>query len=366
MRRTAHGLAGAVSRFFDWWLGELAAMIPQRLRRLLHRSGPVLLVEVAGNELIVSTSGGRTPGAEVRIATGDTPPAVSRQMIAQLLPAEPISSVPVFVRLAPAHVLRRTVEMPLAAEENLRQVLSFDMDRQTPFTVEQVYYDFAVTTAGGDNPHLRVDLVVALREVVDGAVAVVRSSGLEPTRVEVAWPSADGPRVNLLQRAGEPRERRLSRPVTAMLAALTLALLVAAIALPLRRQGATVDELREQVMQARRQAEVGRKLQEDIDRRAQQGRFIIERKVAHPSFVEALNELTQAIPDETWLFRLRAFGPDVQIFGYSSSATALIGLIEQSPLFEDTQFRAPLTRDARNDAERFHVGFRMARTAPGR
>lgn len=366
MRRTAHGLARAVNRFFEWWLGELAALVPERLRRLLRPTGPVLLAEIVGNELIVSTSGGRNPGGEVRIATGETPPAVSRQMIAQLLPEEPIASVPVFVRLAPAHVLRRTVEMPLAAEENLRQVLSFDMDRQTPFTADQVYYDFAVTAAGGDTPRLLVDLVVALREVVDGAVAAVRGGGLEPARVEVAWPAGDGPRVNLLQRAGGPRERRLSRPVTAVLAALTLALLVAAIALPLQRQSATLDDLREQVTQARRQADVGRKLQEDIDRRTQQGRFIIERKVAHPSFIETLNELTQALPDETWLFRLRAFGPDVQIFGYSSSATALIGLIEQSPLFEDTQFRAPLTRDARSDAERFHVGFRMAQKAPGR
>ena len=30
--------------------------------------------------------------------------------------------------------------MPLAARDNLQQVAAFEMDRQTPFTVDQVHY----------------------------------------------------------------------------------------------------------------------------------------------------------------------------------------------------------------------------------
>ena len=45
-------------------------------------------------------------------------------------------------------VLTRTLTLPLATEENLREVLAFQMDRQTPFTVEQVYYDYGVVARG--------------------------------------------------------------------------------------------------------------------------------------------------------------------------------------------------------------------------
>lgn len=364
MRRTAHGLAQSLGRFFAWWLSELWAIVPKRLRHLLRRDGPFLLAEFEDNELTVSTSGGNGTRKEVRFTPGETPAAVSRRMIAELYPSQSIADVPVVVRLAPSLVLRKTVEMPLAAQENLRQVIGFDMDRQTPFTAQDIYYDFAVAGSDRENQRLFVDLVVAPREVVDRAVAVIRGNGLKASRVDVAWPAGTGPSVNLLQPSGKPRAHRLSGLATAALVALALSLMIAVVAVPLQRQSAMVDDLREQVKLARQQADVGRKLQEEIDRRNQQGRFIIEKKLVHPSFVETLNELTKVIPDETWLFRLREFGGDMQIFGYSSSATALIGLIEQSPLFADTQFRAPLTRDSRNDAERFHVGFRMVQRTP--
>ena len=36
-------------------------------------------------------------------------------------------------------VMARKLMLPLVAEENLRQVLGFEMDRQTPFSLDQVY-----------------------------------------------------------------------------------------------------------------------------------------------------------------------------------------------------------------------------------
>ena len=71
--------------------------------------------------------------------------------------------------------------------------------------------------------------------------------------------------------------------------------------------------------------------------------------------------MTRALPDDTWLYRLRLLDQELQTFGYSPNASALIGVIENSPLFGSAQFRAPLTRDQRVEAEQFHIAFRVQR-----
>jgi hypothetical protein len=43
-------------------------------------------------------------------------------------------------------VLTRPLTLPLAAEENLREVLAFEMDQHTPFMSDDVYYDYLVTS----------------------------------------------------------------------------------------------------------------------------------------------------------------------------------------------------------------------------
>ena len=63
-------------------------------------------------------------------------------------------------------VLRRTVELPLAARENLREVVSFELDRYTPFAAEDVMFD--LPEAAGDPVTVDRDLVqVRLKAVAE-------------------------------------------------------------------------------------------------------------------------------------------------------------------------------------------------------
>jgi Tfp pilus assembly protein PilN len=63
-----------------------------------------------------------------------------------------------------------------------------------------------------------------------------------------------------------------------------------------------------------------------------------------------LKELTEILPHETWLSEFRYRGGKVEIAGYSSSASTLIVLIENSPLFTEVTFSAPVTVVEKNVA----------------
>lgn len=345
---------------FAWWLSELQAMVPPTVRRWFAAPGPELIVDLDGEGLTLRRRSGDEDTELGRLALGTLPAAGRREQLATLLPDGAAASVrEAILRLPPARVLRKRIMLPLAAAEDLREVLSLDMDRQTPFPADQVYFDYAVQDIDRKEARIVVDLVAAPRRLVEEGLSAAGGIGLNVRRVEVAWPGGNGPTVDLLPESHQPSRPKLLRPLTVGLGALAVGLAVLAIAIPLQQRHAIVEELSERVAEQRKRAEVAQRLEKEIGQLAQQNRFILDLRANRPLMVDVLDSLTTVVPDDTWLFRVRTSGTEVQIFGYSTSATALIGLIEQAPLFRDAQFRAPLTRDARNDAERLHIGFRF-------
>ena len=84
-------------------------------------------------------------------------------------------------------------------------------------------------------------------------------------------------------------------------------------------------------------------------------RFLVERKIAEPSLVAVLDELTRILPDETWAAELRFEDGRVSVTGYSHDAPALIGLVEASDFFSETQFSSPVVFDPGMEADRFDL-----------
>jgi general secretion pathway protein L len=357
---SSYRLLKPLRRAFAWWVSELKAMLPARLRRVVASSAPEYAVDVERDGVIVralTANGERELG---RLQFAGLSAEVRRAQLAVLLaPGDLRAPREAVLRLPATRILRKRVELPAAAAENLREVLSIDLDRQTPFTAEQVYFDFTEPDIDRKSGRLHVDLVVATRQQVDAGIEVVRDLGLLPRQVTVNWPRGDGPRVNLLPAAAAQARPKFVSALNLALVTLAIALAIAAVVIPLQQREAVAAELAQRVSEQRKRADATQRLAAEIDQLTRQSRFLVNRRAQRPLAVDILAELTRVVPDDTWIFRLRTTGREVQVFGYSTAATALIGLIEQSPLFEDSQFRAPLTRDPRTEAERFHIGFRV-------
>lgn len=261
--------------------------------------------------------------------------------------------------------LRKLLSLPAAAEENLHQVLSFEMDRQTPFSAEDVYFDYAVRARRKETGRIDVELVLLPRATVDEAIALCRRLGLTPEVVGIAWDQRQDPNAfNLLPKAHGAEGKRRGRRLAFLLGMVAIGLLAAAVYVPLDRQRQLADELAAEMAAAKEEAEAARGLRAQIDQAIEQGRLIVLKKMENSAVVHVLDEITRLLNDDTWLIRMRIYADEVEIFGYSKSASMLIGAIEQSPLFADVQFRAPVTRDPRVDAERFHIAFRITQPSP--
>lgn len=73
-----------------------------------------------------------------------------------------------------------------------------------------------------------------------------------------------------------------------------------------------------------------------------------------PDKLKVLKDLTQLIPDNTWLTNLQLGQQFVNLSGMSSSASELIPLLDKSGLLKKTEFASPIVTDA-NRLEHFKI-----------
>src|SRR5581483_356993 len=128
-------------RFFAWWGRELVACLPARWQALLAERSDALLLENQARELVLWRQSGERCRELGRIALDDTADG-QRAAYLRLRAELEDPNLPQYYCIRPERTLRRSISLPAAAEDNLRQVLSFEMDRQTPFKADQVYFDY--------------------------------------------------------------------------------------------------------------------------------------------------------------------------------------------------------------------------------
>lgn len=71
--------------------------------------------------------------------------------------------------------------------------------------------------------------------------------------------------------------------------------------------------------------------------------------------IQMLTELSEMIPQDTWMTEFRLSDNEIRIEGFSDSASKLIGLLEDSPLFDNARFLSPIRKEV-NNKERFQIG----------
>jgi general secretion pathway protein L len=344
------------SRLISWWLQELAACVPAGLRGLFQPPEKLLAVEIEGDGARLRYGKGGQWRELGRVA-GDQ---ADERSIGRLLRGVDAKGAEVAVLLPAQQVLRRTVDLPLAAAENLREVLSFEMDRHTPLRPDEVYFDYRVLRTDGENKRLSVDLAVVRKPVVEAAIAQARGWGLAPAAVGIAGEPASGGRaLNFLAGAAAGPARRGGRPVTMLLLVVALALLAAVVWLPLRAKQATLAELGTRLEQARTEAEAADKLRLEVEDTLRHSSYLIDKRRTTPPVAAILDEVTQLLADDTYLVRFRVGGDQLQISGYATKASALIADLEASEVLADVSFSSPVTLDPRVGKERFDLTARL-------
>jgi general secretion pathway protein L len=332
-------------RFFLWWLKELSTFVPAWMRAPEDQSDRMILLELDASTVVLKQLRQGKWQEAARMECNGNDPAGQRSAFLALLKKLDKRPDEVGILLAKEHTLSKCLNLPLAVEENLAQVLGFEMDRNTPFKSDQVYFDYRITGRDMKLGQLEVQMVVAPRPVVDEMLAWAGRCGASVQGVWLADElSMAPPRTNLLPLASRAPEKSPLRHVNLALAALAGVLLIAALIVPVWQKRELIIRLMPLADRARQQAEATEALHRELDRQVAEYNHLLEKKQVSPVMVAALDELTRLLPDDTWVQQLDIKGDELQIQGETASSSQLVGLFEQSRILRDASFKSPLTK----------------------
>ncbi|MFT8776785.1 MAG: PilN domain-containing protein [Gluconacetobacter liquefaciens] len=251
--------------------------------------------------------------------------------------------------LPPGMVMQRELTLPAAAEPDLDGVLTYEMDRLTPFSADTIFYSHTILRRDTALNQLRVLLSLTLRAPIAPALRLLAQFGIQPNHLEDATRSIRIPlRTNRSSWQNLKDSRILAATGVALLTAMVIALMFWHQSTEQAALSARITALRPAATEAtmlRRQAE---------DRQAGE-RVIATTRRQWGDPMAVLAATTQMLPDNSFLTDLSLRQGQLIISGQSPEATGLIQVLSRSPVFHNPAFVAPVIRVTGRDASVFSI-----------
>lgn len=348
-------------RFFAWWGSELAALLPARWRTLLAERAEALLLEMRADQLVVWRQSG-SACIEAGSVALDAADSERRGVIERVRAQLDDPNLRVVYCIAPGRALRRELTLPVAAENNLRQVLAFEMDRQTPFKADQVYFDYQLGARAPSARNLHIVLIVVPRAPLDADLARLAALHLDGVDCWRAGPGSGRMGLNLLPAERRPRRVNARLRLNLGLATAALVLLVTVMLLSLANREAALAAMTSQVEKAQLAAKQVSALKKTLQDSIGAANFLSRKKRETPTMIELMADLTRRLPDDTYLERLAVdekFKIDVQ--GLSDNTAKLTEQLQQSEVVESPSFQGTIQQDPRTHKDRFNMSLEFRR-----
>lgn len=351
-------------RFFSWWRGQLVGLLPERVRNLVDERPEELLIEARPQQFGIwrlSNAGCADFGQVSR----ELPVEEQKSEFERLRALVDDPHTRVYYCIPAERCLRREISMPAAAEDKLRQVLSFEMDRQTPFKADQVYFDYRVVDRDEAAKNLRIQIIVVPRAQLDGELAMLTAAGVGLDGVD-SWRAGPGsPRagLNLLPLERRVRRKNMRTRLNLALGALALGLLLIAMWESLGNRQVSVETMTAEVEKAQNDARQTSELAKRLEERTASANYLLQQKRDTTTMTELLADLTKRLPDDAFLERLTVDDKGkVDVQGQSSNAAKLIDGLQKSDVLVNPGFTGTIQSDPRTHKERFNMSFELRRS----
>lgn len=341
--------------FLAWWKGELVGCLPERWQAWFQDRRETWLASISDDDLVFHRDTRAEPIA--RFALNQSPEALRDELV-QLLGRGPNPDRRLILAVPPAVVLLRSLQFPPAVEQNLRQVLTFEMDRQTPFKADQVYFDYSAEPVAAGK-QLRVDLALAPKPALDALIERARVLDLALDGADVVAAGTQARRgFNLLPEAARARRSNPQLRLNLILGAAAVLLLFLAMQQSVANRAEALEQLRANVEQARTEARAVTALRNQLNTAIDGAGYLTAKKLQAPSILRVLGDLSERLPDDTWLERMTFRESGLEIAGQSDEATKLIALLQESGTLSNPAFMGQVSPDVRTRKERFTLNAR--------
>ncbi|QDH25317.1 hypothetical protein D5366_08965 [Neokomagataea tanensis] len=243
-------------------------------------------------------------------------------------------------------ILKRRITLPDAARSNPVNAVHYDLDRLTPFQPESIVWSLDNTPQPAPTGFIAFDLLIASKKTFEAALEKLSQAGLSATHLRSSL-RAGGGHFTLPLTAPQA----LRKPQRKFLYLLIAALALAPFAFQ-EIQLFRVNNALSSLDSGRAHAEA---LQHSI-LLTQLGPLAVLQEEKHNGIpLVTLQNLTDALPDDTYLTTLRLKGRQLSLEGQSKEAARLIVTLRQTGNFSDVSFSGPVVRSDNHQADLFSL-----------
>jgi len=339
--------------FTEWWCREISSLVRLSPAAVAPGTGHDLVVEMLHVEdgqspavrLIRRPAGGLGIAGDFRL----DPAGLDRLARMTAAAKRPLRGL---LRPPPGSVLHKELNLPLAAEAELRRVVSYEMDRETPFAADEVYWDAVVAERDRTHGRLHVSLSLVPRVLVDGTIVPLRAAGLEIAAIAAA---ARGDQAGVIDLPRSEDARKQQRQRWIIRGGVVAAGLVLLVTLPfvvqmlaMARVEARITAIEPQFVEAQARTD-GRPHGPVAQELARVG-----------DALAILATVTAAIPDHSYLTDFSLKARRLTLIGHSTAATDLLAAVAGHPGLRNAAFAAPVTREAGSGVESFTISLEAA------
>lgn len=350
--------ASGVRGFFAWWGHSLMAWLPRRWRAVLGLDRGRLLLQPDGAAVQLRLEDGDGLRDLARLPERAPEASATDVLLSMIAPAA--HDLPRWLVLPASVALRRRLTLPAAAGERLRDVVGFEIERQTPFAADAVVFDARVLGRREGDGHIDAELVAVPRTALEAAETTIGDLAQGLAGIDVIGADGVPLGVNLLPPAQRRRQADPMRAWNQALAAVALVAFAAMLWQLLQNRRAAADAF-EQAATARVEAarEVSARRQALVD--TVEGQVFLDRlRTSRPTAVEVLDELSRRLPEGTYIEKFAFESGRITLIGRSSEASALLGRLEGSTLWRNPALTGALQPDPRTGRDIFTLTAELA------
>jgi general secretion pathway protein L len=320
--------------FFAWWLARISELLPISFVR--RRKG--ILIEFShSDEITSSICHGR------RMTPVDLPTAARAR-----------GRKTVILRSPPSSVLTKQHSLPAIPTHQIHQMLRHELGRITPFPPEELFWTWTAQRRSGTQGRLFVTITMVPRTTLQPTLGKLEQAGLPPDLLEVQTTE------RIIRLPPDRASGQTSRPAPTLLAiaaTLAIGMLVmpfAIQAVALYRTNTAIAALEPTVARVTllRHRISGRNGAEDL---------VAQEIKRTGDLLQAMAEITNILPDDSWLTDLTLHQRQLTLGGHSASAARLIADLSANPAIHGAAFAAPVTRARGTSADIFLIKAEVAK-----
>ncbi len=341
-------------RFFHWWAEELTGLLGWQRRSSAAGQIPryIVCIEQDGFRLIDGKNGAPDIAAH-RNAIQPLPAILAR--LTELGQTELTRSIG--LRLPHAACYIRNVEIPGVADTHIHDLLTLDLERNSPFQNGEIYTSYFENTPSKVSGRLSYSQLIIKRSSLSEIIKSIEAVGIQVTYVD-CWNKSETAAlpINFIQAkesAADLRDRSNSMPI--MFAFLALLLTASATYMAVSRYDRALEDIQGQTQAAKAKVQASRDVLVRSKAQLSELTALQRYRETHVAKSHAINELTRLLPDTIWLSDLRFEGAAIDLTGLATSAAGIVRILDQSTAFTDVTLTSAVTFDQQHQRERFSL-----------